>query len=69
MPPRESAEEELKELKRLKIVTPNKLLTRVPILLAQIKTGTNSNKLKREMRQIVYLLYQHNNIPKIITTI
>ena len=69
MPPREGAEEELKELKRLKIVTPNKLLTRVPILLAQIKTGTNSNKLKREMRQIVYLLYQHNNIPKIITTI
>ena len=30
----------------LKILTPNKLLTRLPILLAQIKFGKSSNKLK-----------------------
>ena len=30
-------EEEEKELKRLKILTPIKLLTRLPVLLAQIK--------------------------------
>ena len=32
--------------KGLKIVTPSKLLTRLPILLAQIKAGNNSYKLK-----------------------
>ena len=37
----------------LKILTPNKLLTRIPILLAQIKTGNNSYKLKNEIRQIL----------------
>ena len=29
-----------------KILTPNKLLTRFPILLAQIKAGNNSSKFK-----------------------
>ena len=31
------------------MLTPNKLLTRLPILLAQIKVGNNSNKLKSEI--------------------
>ena len=34
--------------------TPNKLLTRLPILLAQIKAGKNSCKLKNETRQMLY---------------
>ena len=34
----------------LKILTPNKLLTRLPIRLANIKAGNNSNKLKNEIR-------------------
>ena len=38
---------EEKEGKGLKIVTPNKLLTRLPILVAQIKAGNNSYKLKK----------------------
>ena len=37
MPPLEGDEEEVKEGKELKILTPNKLLTRLPISLAQIK--------------------------------
>ena len=45
MPPLEG-DEEVKEGKGLKILTPNKLLTRLPILLAQIKAGNNSYKLK-----------------------
>ena len=53
----------------LKILTPNKLLTRLPILLAQAKAGNNSYKLKNEIRQILYLLYQHNKITKKFTTI
>ena len=48
----------------LKILTPNKLLARLPILLAQIKAGNNSYKLKNEIRQILYLFYQHNEIKK-----
>ena len=42
MPPLEGDEEEAKEVKGFKILTPNKLLTRLPILLAQIKAGNNS---------------------------
>ena len=34
----------------LKILAPNKLLTRLWILLAQIKAGNNSYKLKTEIR-------------------
>ena len=34
------------------------------IFLAQIKSGSNSNKLKNEVRQILYLLYQRNKMTK-----
>ena len=61
MPPLEG-EEEVKEGKQLQILTPNKLLTRLLILLAQIKAGNNSYKLINEIRQILYLLYQLNHI-------
>ena len=54
-----------KEGKGSKILTRNKLLTRFPIVLAQIKAGSNSNNLKNEIRQKVYLLYQHNITKKI----
>ena len=48
----------------IKIVTPNKLLTRPPILLVQLKTGNNLYKLKNEIRKIQYHLYHHNKIIK-----
>ena len=51
-----------KEGKGLKILTSNKLLSKV-ILLSQIKPGNNSNQ-KHVIRKILYLLYQHNKIPK-----
>ena len=47
----------------------SKLSTRLPVLLAQIQAGDNSCKLKNEIRQILYLLYQHNKITKNFTTI
>ena len=59
-------DEEVKEGKGLKVLTPDKLLTRLPILLAQIKAGNNSHKLKNEIRQILYLLYQHSKITKTV---
>ena len=48
--------------KGLKILTPSKLLTRLSILLVQIKAGNNSYELKNEIRQRLYLLHQHNKI-------
>ena len=49
----------------IKILTLNKLLTRLPVLLAQITAETNSYKLKNnKIRQILYLLYQQNKITK-----
>ena len=41
MPSLEGNKEEVKEVKGLKALTPNKLLTRLPILLAQIKSENN----------------------------
>ena len=41
----------------LKILTPNQMLKRLPIALAQIKAGNNSENLLNEIRQIVYSLY------------
>ena len=56
--------EGVKEGTGLKISTPNKLSTRLSILVAQVNTGNNSNKLKSQIRQIVYFLHQHNNVTK-----
>ena len=42
---------------RLKILTPKQMLQRLPIALAQIKAGNNSESLLIEIRQIVYSLY------------
>ena len=61
MPALES-DEKVKVGKTLKFLTPNKLLSRLLVLLAQIKAGNNSDKLKSEIRKILYLLYQHNKI-------
>ena len=44
--------------KGLKILTPNQMLSRLPISLAQLKAGNNSEKLKNEIRQILYSLYK-----------
>ena len=57
-------DEEIKEGTRLKISTPNKLITRLPILLAQIKAGSSSYKLKNKIRQVLHLLHQHNKITR-----
>ena len=41
----------------LKILTPQQMLTRLPISLAQLKSGNNSQKIKDEIRQLLYSLY------------
>ena len=37
----------------LKILTPNQMLSRLPVYLAQLKAGNNSNKLKNETRELL----------------
>ena len=46
----------------IKILTPNQILNRLPIALAQLKAGNNSNKLKNEIRQLLYSLYCSKNM-------
>ena len=48
----------------LKILTPNQMLKRLPIALAQVKAGNNSENLLNEIRQIVYSLYRSKEITK-----
>ena len=42
----------------LKILTPNQMLTRLPIFLAQLKAGNNSEKLENKVRQLLYSLFR-----------
>ena len=44
--------------KGLKILTPDQMLSRLPITLAQLDAGNNSEKLKNKIRQLVYSLYR-----------
>ena len=48
----------------LKILTPNQMLSRLPITLAQLKAGNNSEKLKNEIRKLLYSLYRWNKTYK-----
>ena len=50
--------------KGLKILTSKQMLQRLPIDLAQVKAGNNSENLLNETRQIVYSLYQLKEITK-----
>ena len=46
----------------LKILTPKQMLQRLPIAVAQVKEGNNSESLLSEIRQIGYSLYQSKQI-------
>ena len=55
---------EEQEGKGLKTLTPNQMLKRLPIALAQVKAGNSSDSLLNEIRQIVYSLYRSKEITK-----
>ena len=44
--------------------SPKQMLQRLPIALAHVKAGNNSENLFHEIRQIVYSLYQSKLITK-----
>ena len=46
------------EGKGMKILTTDQMIKRLPISLAQVKAGNNSEKFKNEIRQLFYSLYR-----------
>ena len=48
----------------LKIVTPDQMLNRWPIILAQLNAVNNSEILKNEIRQLLYSGYRSKKLPK-----
>ena len=48
----------------LKILTPSQMLSRLPISLAQLNAGNNSEKLKNEIRQLLCSLYRSKKLTK-----
>ena len=49
---------------KLKILSPKQILQRLPIALAQVKAGNNSESLLNEIKQIIYSLNQSKKITK-----
>ena len=58
------AKHEATKGKGLKILTSKQMLQRLPITLAQVKAGNNSQNLLNEIPQIIYSLYQSKEITK-----
>ena len=54
----ESAAQEEQSARGLKILTPNQMFRRLPIALGHLKAGYNSEKLKNEIRQLLYSMYR-----------
>ena len=48
----------------LKIMTPDQMHMRLPVALAQIKAGNNSQQLMNEVRQLLYSLYKAKRMTK-----
>ena len=48
----------------LKILTPDQMLNRLPIFLAQLNAGNNSEKLKNKIRELLYSLYRSKKLTK-----
>ena len=48
----------------LKTLTPYQILSRLPISLAQLNAGNNSEKLKNKIRQLLYSLYRSKKLTK-----
>ena len=53
-----------KKGKGIKILTPKQMLQRLPIALAQVKSGNASENLLNEIRQIIYSLYREKEVTK-----
>ena len=61
-----NSDEESQEGQGLKILTLNQVFRILPISLAQLKAVKNSEKLKNEIRQLLYSLYCSKTLTKTI---
>ena len=61
-----AAQRKEQEGQRLKILTTQQMLSRLSISLAQLKAENNSQKLKNEIRQLLYSLYRSKALSKTI---
>ena len=59
-----TGEESVSRGKGLKTLRPNPMLSRLTISLAQLKAENNSEKLKNEIRQLLYSLYRSKKLTK-----
>ena len=57
-------ERKVSDRKQLKILTPKQILQILPIALAQVKADYASENLLNEIRQIIYSLYQAEEVTK-----
>ena len=68
MPELESEESAAQKInqqgKGLKFLTPNQILSRLRITLAQLKAGNNSEKIKNQIRQLLYSLQRSEKLTK-----
>ena len=62
MPTLESNQQE----QGLKILRPDQMLSRLPTTLPHLQAGNNSQKLKNEIRQLLYSLYRSKDITKAV---
>ena len=53
---------EVSDYLHLEICSPKQILQRLPIALAQVKTGNTSETLLNEIRPIIHSFYQAKNI-------
>ena len=58
--------EKYQEGQELKTLTPEQMLSRLSISLAQLKAGNNSQNLINEIRQLLYSLYRSKKLSKTI---
>ena len=48
----------------LKILTPNQMLSRLPVSLAQLKARNDFEKRRNKIRQLLYFLYRSKQLTK-----
>ena len=71
---RQKSDAKNQEGQGVKILTPNQMLSRLTITLAQLKSGNNAEKLKNVIRRLLYSLYRlkqltETNYKNLINTI
>ena len=65
----EATKQNIKQNMEMKILSPEQMLQRLPIALAQVKVGNTSEDLLNKIRQIIYSLCREKEITRIHTTI